>query len=86
METRLDEDGRVAIPQEVLRDLGLAPGSRVIVEEQDNTIVIRSVDATSGLVEEDGVLLFSGETVGGIEELIDRVREDRIKEISGFPG
>lgn len=62
------------------------PGSRLLVEERDNAIVIRSVEASSGLVEEDGVLLFAGETVGTVDDLIDRVREDRIREVSGLSG
>ena len=84
METTLDEQGRVTIPEEVLKDLGLAPGSRLIVEERDSAIVIRSVDAASGLVEESGVLVFGGETIGPVDDLIDRVRADRIRDVSGF--
>lgn len=86
METTLDEQGRVVIPQDVLDDLGLAPGARVIVEERDCAIVIRSADESSGLVEEDGVLLFAGETLGNVDDLIERVRESRIREVSGIPG
>ncbi|MEA4858138.1 AbrB/MazE/SpoVT family DNA-binding domain-containing protein [Solidesulfovibrio sp.] len=86
METRLDEQGRVTIPPEVLKDLGLMPGSRLLVEERDNAIVIRSVEVSPDLVEEDGVLLFAGETIGTVDDLLDRVREDRIREISGLSG
>jgi AbrB family looped-hinge helix DNA binding protein len=86
METTLDEQGRVVIPEEVLRDMGLRPGSRVSVEEQGSAIVIRSIGEDSGLVEEDGVLLFAGETIGSVDDLIDRVREDRIREVSGLSG
>ncbi|EFL51638.1 transcriptional regulator, AbrB family [Solidesulfovibrio fructosivorans JJ]] len=86
METTLDEQGRVTIPADVLKDMGLAPGSRVIVEGQDSAIVIRSLDAASGLVEECGVLVFGGETVGPVEELLDRVREDRTRDVSGLSG
>ncbi len=84
METTLDDQGRVAIPREVLEDLGLMPGARVIVEEQDSAIVIRSAEDAGGLVEEDGVLLFAGETVGNVDDLIERVRESRIRDISGL--
>lgn len=84
METTLDEQGRVVIPQDVLNDLGLAPGARLIVEERDCTIVIRGVDGDNGLVEEDGVLLFGGETIGAVDDLVERVRSDRVRDIAGL--
>jgi AbrB family looped-hinge helix DNA binding protein len=84
METTLDEQGRVVIPQDVLHDLGLAPGARLIVEERDCTIVIRSADNDNGLVEEDGVLLFGGETLGEVDDLVERVRNDRARDIAGL--
>ncbi|QAZ65773.1 AbrB/MazE/SpoVT family DNA-binding domain-containing protein [Solidesulfovibrio carbinolicus] len=84
METTLDEQGRVVIPQDVLNDLGLAPGARLIVEERDCTIVIRGADGDNGLVEEDGVLLFGGETIGAVDDLVERVRSDRVRDIAGL--
>jgi len=84
METTLDEQGRVTIPVNVLEDLGLAPGARVILEERDSAIVIRSAQEEPCLVEEDGVLLFAGETIGDVEDLIDRVREGRIRDVAGL--
>lgn len=37
-----------------------------------------------GLVVEDGVLFFAGETVGDVEDLVERVREERIRVVSGM--
>ncbi len=44
METKIDARGRVTIPLELRRRLGLRPGTKLIVREVDDRIVVMTME------------------------------------------
>jgi hypothetical protein len=61
-EVVLDERGRIHVPDELSRRLGLQEGTVLVVERRDEEgAVLRRAELRAGLVEEDGLLLFDAE-------------------------
>lgn len=54
MSTTIDRAGRVVIPQQVRRRLGLEPGTRLEIEEVDGSVVLRPVSRVRIETAEDG--------------------------------
>lgn len=77
MEITLDKFGRVVIPRRVRDQLGLGPGTVLEVETHDEDIVLRPRRAEPDLVEEDGVLVFTGEPTGDLEAAVEEQRAAR---------
>jgi len=50
--TRINKRNQVTIPAEMLRDLGLAPGDEVEMEESDGKLAVRKADRPAGTVGE----------------------------------
>jgi len=74
-ETIVDDSGRVTIPEEIRSHLGLTPGSRLTIEEQDNEeITLRPLRDAPLLAEKDGVLVVQSRPAGQLE---GSDREDR---------
>lgn len=85
METSLDRFGRVVIPKKVRDELGLRPGTVLQVEEVDRTVRLRPIDTGGELVEDGGVLVFTGAAVGDLAAAVALVRDERADEVGGFP-
>ena len=83
METVLDEFGRIVLPQQMREDLGLAPGTVLEIEEQAGGIFLKPVSEEPALALENGVLVFTGEPEGDLEEAVSRHREERIRMLVG---
>ena len=64
MEATLDRFGRIVIPKQVREDLGLDPGSVLVIEAKGDRIVLGVRRDEPDLVREDGVLVYTGEAVG----------------------
>jgi len=84
MEATLDKFGRIVIPKQVRDDLGLSPGSIFRVEEGENGILLKPVEHREALVVKDGVLIFTGEVEGDIEQAVQRDRELRSRKLAGL--
>lgn len=87
METTLDHLGRILLPKEIRDDLGLQPGAVLRIEERDAGIFL--VPETSEthdpyLVRKGGVLVFTGQAEGNLEEAVQRVRDERDEKVSGM--
>ena len=67
METVLDQFGRIVIPKKTRDDFNLRTGSSIRIEEGKGEILLKPVEGESNLVEKDGVLVFSGQSAGDIE-------------------
>ena len=72
MRTTIDMAGRLVIPRQIRRDLGIVPGE-VEIMTQGSDVLIRQMG--SPLIEEDDLLLLP---TGGSELSIDELRELRL--------
>ena len=84
METKLDKYGRVVIPKKVRDDLGLAPGDRLEIQEDQGGILLKPVSADGHLVYEGGILVYTGTIVGDITDAVRADREERDRHVSGL--
>jgi AbrB family looped-hinge helix DNA binding protein len=83
----LDKAGRVVLPKDVRDKLRLEAGDELLVEETGEHIVLRPVRAQATLKKERGVWVYqSGQSAKpstrSLQERIDAVREERIRELS----
>jgi AbrB family looped-hinge helix DNA binding protein len=62
MEAVIDQAGRVVLPKPIRDALGLLPGTRVDISPYGAGAQIVPAGRTARLIEEDGVLVASGET------------------------
>ncbi len=46
MTITVDEQGRIRLPSELLQRLGAGPGSELVAEESDHTIILRAIATT----------------------------------------
>ena len=81
METTLDKFGRIVIPKEIRDYFNLRPGSQIRIEESEQTIILKPVVGEPNLHYKDGLLVFSGVPMGGLEKTLEKHREDRLRNI-----
>ncbi len=79
MEATLDQFGRIVIPKKVREDFNLEPGAQIRIEKSDEAILLKPILGEPNIVEKSGVLVFSGKSIGNIEDALITHREDRIK-------
>lgn len=87
METTIDELGRILIPEQIRKDLGIGPGAVLRIEERDAGIFLspEAVETEDPfLVRKGGVLVFTGQAVGDLESAVQRDREERIAKVAGM--
>ena len=70
METRVDAHGRVTIPIEIRRELGIQPGTKLIVREEEGRIVVMTFAQYARSLR--GMLKGKG--------MLERLREERESE------
>ena len=86
MEVTLDKFGRVVIPKAVREHLGLGPGTVLDIEEgEEEGILLRPRRPVPDLVEEDGVLVFTGEPTADLEAAVERQRQNRSRQVAAWP-
>ncbi len=83
MEATLDRFGRIVIPKKIREEFHLHVGSPLRIEEGERGIWLMPVEGEPALVEKEGVLVFSGKTVGNIETAIEEHRQERNKILRG---
>jgi len=81
MEAAIDRFGRIVIPKRLRDALGLVPGSIVRIREHEHSIVLDPLDDETPLEYEDGVLVFTGEVVGDLTDVVRQDRERRIRKL-----
>ena len=84
MKITVDRAGRVSIPKTLRRELRLSPGDTLHIEARGEQITLRPVRPKALLKKERGLWVYQGEPSSqSIPDLIDRVREDRVRELLG---
>ncbi len=63
MEATVDSVGRIVVPKSLRDELGLVPGSKVDVSRYGAGLAVVPGGRTARLVEEDGVLVATSDTV-----------------------
>jgi AbrB family looped-hinge helix DNA binding protein len=84
MEAMLDRFGRIVIPKRVRQDLGLHVGSVLEIEERDDQIVLSVRRDQPDLVREDGVLVYTGEAAGDLEQTVEAQRRSRVRDVTAW--
>jgi len=82
----MDRAGRVVLPKSVRDQLQIEPGEALELESFDDRIVLRPLRGNSPMRKKEGLWVFrSGETLtpSTVDETIRKVREERIKHVSG---
>lgn len=81
MSTTIDRAGRVVIPQQVRRRLGLEPGTKLEIEEVDGSVVLRPVSRVRIETAEDGLPIIRAPegtppmTAEDVRRVLEDVRE-----------
>jgi AbrB family looped-hinge helix DNA binding protein len=79
----LDKAGRVVLPKPLRDRLQLAPGDTLHLESEGERITLRPVRQNVMLKKELGVWVYQGQpSDDSIPDLIDRVRDNRIRAVS----
>jgi AbrB family looped-hinge helix DNA binding protein len=81
METTLDKFGRIIIPKQIRDHLGLKTGEILEVEELENKVLLKPVKEESSLRVKEGLIVFSGTSIGDVAETVRTLRTERINEI-----
>jgi bifunctional DNA-binding transcriptional regulator/antitoxin component of YhaV-PrlF toxin-antitoxin module len=82
VELEIDEQGRLVISSELKAELGLEPGMTLVVEPgDDGELRLRLEHEALGLIEEEGLLVFRGELLEDVTNIIQEERERRISEL-----
>lgn len=78
MNTTIDADGRVTLPEAILRRMNLTAGSKLEVRTEDNHIRLTVPCDQPMLTDQEGILVFRGEgqTDLDIAEFINRRRRE----------
>ena len=84
MEAILDKFGRIVIPKKIRDDFSLRPGTSIRIEEGKNEILLKPIEGESGLTEKDGVLVFTGKSIGNLDTEIEQVRRKRNQSLGSF--
>ncbi len=84
MEAILDKFGRIVIPKEIRDAFGLRPGSSLLIEEDNQAILLKPVEGTPHVKNENGWLVFTGELQADVADIIEDVRKERMEKVSGM--
>lgn len=82
MQVTIDKLGRIVVPKPVRERLGLRPGARLDLVEDDDEVRLRPVGVPARLEEQDGVLVVVHDEAGSLEadavlRLRDQIRRER---------
>jgi len=82
----IDKAGRVTLPKRLREQLHLAPGATLDLESEGEKITMRPIRAKAILAKEYSVWVYQGGLGDdSIPELIDREREERLREFFWTP-
>lgn len=81
MVTTLDKFGRVIIPKKLREQMGITPGTILNIDQDGSRIFIEPVQAEAPLIEEEGVLIYTGKLQGNIEQFLQEDRKRRLEKL-----
>jgi AbrB family looped-hinge helix DNA binding protein len=77
----LDKAGRLVLPKPLREKMQLGPGTVLQLESEGESITLRPIRPKATLAKELGIWVYQGESSDdSLPELIDRVREERLRE------
>lgn len=80
----LDALGRLRIPDEIQRRVGLSPGGSLSIEAVDGREIRLVPDQSAGMEERDGLLVITAVPEADMLDALDADRECRMREL--WPG
>jgi AbrB family looped-hinge helix DNA binding protein len=85
MKLRLDKSGRVVLPKPLRQRLGLRAGTTFEATEAAEGLVLRPIKSRPSLVERDGFLVHTGQSVRSFnwQEIFDDLEQERVRDILG---
>lgn len=83
METTLDRFGRVVLPKKVRDEIGLQAGDALSVDAANGEVRLRPARGEPHLSRRGGVLVFTGQAAGDLEQAVRRERLTRLRKLSG---
>ena len=86
MNVKIDKAGRIILPKPLRDRLRLRQGSDLEIEERPEGVLLKPVDQRPSMIQENGIWVHLGKLPKGLDwdNLIDDVRNDRIKDLSGL--
>ncbi len=80
----IDQNGKLEIPEHLRTALHLEPGTEVQVEQVGDTLVLSAEKPVPHLKRVGKILMWTGEVGPEMNDVVERMREDRAREVSGF--
>lgn len=81
MQVSIDKFGRILIPKELRSHLGIKPGSVFEISERNHEILLKLFVEKPLLQKKGNVLVFTGEATEDIESELEKLREERFKDL-----
>lgn len=84
--TEIDKAGRVVVPKKLRDALHLVPGTRLILQQQGESIILQTESQPRGLYLKNGTLVYdagAGSFPGDIRNWIEKDREDHDRVLLG---
>jgi AbrB family looped-hinge helix DNA binding protein len=77
--TEIDKAGRLVVPKKLRDALHLVPGTRVLLHQEGESIILQTEPQSKGLYLKDGTWVYDagGPFPGDIRDWIEKDREDR---------
>jgi bifunctional DNA-binding transcriptional regulator/antitoxin component of YhaV-PrlF toxin-antitoxin module len=84
MTLRIDQNGKLELPESLRAALHLEPGSQVQAELDGESIVLTAAKPVPELKRVGQLLMWTGEVGPGMKDALEEMREDRTRAASGF--
>ncbi len=86
MQISVDNYGRIIIPKIIREHLGLHAGSVLNIEESKskNEIVLKMTNEEAPLKLEEGIFVFTGKALNGMDDVLETIRAERLKKLGDF--
>lgn len=86
MNVKIDKAGRIILPKPVRDRLRLRQGSDLEIEERPDGVLLKPVDRRPSMIKVNGHWVHLGKVPKGFDwdNLIDDMRNERIKDLSGL--
>jgi AbrB family looped-hinge helix DNA binding protein len=83
--TEIDKAGRLVVPKKMRDALHLVPGTRMVLHQEGESIVLQTESRPRGLYMKKGTWVYdAGVTFSGdIQDWIEKDRDDRMRSILG---
>jgi AbrB family looped-hinge helix DNA binding protein len=86
MNVKIDKAGRIVLPKPVRDRLRLRQGTDLEIEERPEGVLLKPVDQRPSMIKVNGHWVHLGKLPKGFDwdNLIDEMRDERIKELLGL--